>query len=28
VVEHQAYYAERDGRIGWMRAVSSGFRPA
>ena len=28
VVEQQAYYAERDGRIGWMRIVCSGFRPA
>jgi hypothetical protein len=28
VVEQQAYYAERDGRIGWMRVVCSGFRPA
>jgi hypothetical protein len=27
VVEQQAYYAERDGRIGWMRLVCSGFRP-
>jgi hypothetical protein len=27
VVEQQAYYAERDGRIGWMRIVCSGFRP-
>lgn len=27
VVEQQAYYAERDGRIGWMRVVCSGFRP-
>jgi hypothetical protein len=28
IVEQQAYYAERDGRIGWMRVVCSGFRPA
>ena len=28
VVEQQAYYAERDGRIGWMRIVCSGFRPS
>jgi hypothetical protein len=28
VVEQQAYLAERDGRIGWMRVVCSGFRPA
>ncbi len=27
-VEQQAYIAERDGRIGWMRVVCSGFRPA
>ena len=27
VVEQQAYYQERDGRIGWMRVVCSGFRP-
>ena len=27
VVEQQAYIAERDGRIGWMRVVCSGFRP-
>jgi hypothetical protein len=26
-VEQQAYMAERDGRIGWMRTVCSGFRP-
>ncbi len=26
-VEQQAYYTERDGRIGWMRALCSGFRP-
>jgi hypothetical protein len=28
VVEQQAYLSERDGRIGWMRVVCSGFRPA
>jgi hypothetical protein len=28
VVEQQAYLADRDGRIGWMRVVCSGFRPA
>jgi len=28
VVEQQAYYEERDGRIGWMRVLCSGFRPA
>jgi hypothetical protein len=27
VVEQQAYYSERDGRIDWMRVVCSGFRP-
>ena len=27
VVEQQAYLSERDGRIGWMRVVCSGFRP-
>ena len=27
VVEQQAYYSERDGRIGWMRVMCSGFRP-
>jgi hypothetical protein len=27
VVEQQAYYAERDGRIGWLRVLCSGFRP-
>ncbi len=27
VVEQQAYYEEREGRIGWMRVVCSGFRP-
>jgi hypothetical protein len=27
LVEQQAYIAERDGRIGWMRSVCSGFRP-
>ena len=26
VVEQQAYLAERDGRIGWMRVVCSGYR--
>ncbi len=28
VVEQQAYFTERDGRIDWMRVVCSGFRPA
>jgi hypothetical protein len=27
VVEQQAYLAERDGRIGWIRVLCSGFRP-
>jgi hypothetical protein len=27
LVEQQAYIGERDGRIGWMRVVCSGFRP-
>lgn len=28
LVEQQAYLEPRDGRIGWMRVVCSGFRPA
>jgi len=28
LVEQQAYLAERDGQICWMRVVCSGFRPA
>jgi hypothetical protein len=28
VVEQQVFLAERDGRIGWMRVLCSGFRPA
>ncbi len=28
VVEQQAYLAQRDGKIGWMRVICSGFRPA
>ena len=28
LVEQQAYLEERDGRIGWMRVLCSGFRPA
>jgi hypothetical protein len=28
VIEQHAYYTEREGRIGWMRLVCSGFRPA
>jgi hypothetical protein len=27
LVEQQAYLSERDGRIGWMRVLCSGFRP-
>jgi hypothetical protein len=27
LVEQQAYLSERDGRIGWMRVVCSGYRP-
>ena len=27
LVEQQAYIGERDGRIGWMRVLCSGFRP-
>ena len=27
IVEQQAYYTERDGRISWMRVLCSGFRP-
>jgi len=26
-VEQQAYVQERDGKIGWMRVLCSGFRP-
>lgn len=26
-VEQQAYMSERDGRIGWMRVLCSGYRP-
>jgi len=26
-VEQQAYLEERDGRIGWMRVICSGFQP-
>jgi hypothetical protein len=26
-VEQQAYIGERDGRIGWLRVLCSGFRP-
>jgi hypothetical protein len=28
LVEHQAYLSARDGRIGWMRVLCSGYRPA
>jgi hypothetical protein len=27
VVEQQAYLTERDGRIGWLRIMCSGYRP-
>lgn len=27
VIEQHAYYTERDGAIGWMRVLCSGFRP-
>ena len=27
VIEQHAYYADRDGQIGWMRLLCSGFRP-
>jgi hypothetical protein len=27
VIEQQAYYSERDGRIVWMRVLCSGYRP-
>ena len=27
LVEQQAYLEPRDGRIGWMRVLCSGFRP-
>jgi hypothetical protein len=27
VVEQQAYYTERNGRIDWMRVLCSGYRP-
>jgi hypothetical protein len=28
LIEQQAYLSARDGRIGWMRLLCSGFRPA
>jgi hypothetical protein len=28
VVEQQAYYTEKNGRINWMRVLCSGFRPS
>ena len=28
LVEQQAYLSGRDGRIGWMRVMCSGYRPA
>jgi len=27
VVEQQAYLTERDGQIGWLRVICSGYRP-
>jgi hypothetical protein len=27
MVEQQAYLSARDGRIGWMRVLCSGYRP-
>jgi len=27
VIEQHAYFTDRDGQIGWMRLVCSGFRP-
>jgi hypothetical protein len=28
VVEQQAYLSERDGKIGWLRVMCAGYRPA
>jgi hypothetical protein len=28
LVEQQAYLSERDGKIGWLRIMCSGYRPA
>jgi hypothetical protein len=28
LVEQQVYLSERDGRIGWLRIMCSGYRPA
>ncbi len=28
LIEHQAFLSERDGQIGWLRIMCSGFRPA
>ena len=28
LVEQQAYLSDRDGRVGWMRVLCSGYRPA
>ena len=28
LVEQQAYLSERDGQIGWLRIMCSGYRPA
>jgi hypothetical protein len=27
IVEQQAYFSERDGRIGWLRIMCAGYRP-
>jgi hypothetical protein len=27
VIEQHAYFCDRDGQIGWMRLICSGFRP-
>jgi len=28
LIEQQAYLSERDGKIGWLRILCSGFRPS
>ena len=28
LIEHQAYFSERDGQIGWLRILCSGYRPS
>jgi hypothetical protein len=27
IIEQHAYFSDRDGRIGWMRLICSGFQP-